>query len=786
MVHAAATLVSTLLFLVPTVVLLLLRAGRQREPWEVALDLPLALALDLLSVLALSRVVALETAVLVSRPAWIAFGLAWHRLVQRGAPRQRPAWLDPHRGAIVGGAGAVAFALSALVSRPYAIWDRVWHIPLVASLRGQRLPFVNVFEPAGELRYHLSGDVLAAELQALSFDVINSSYALSLAHDLLFALTAAAIVLLVLSFVGRRGQAPGPKSSAQAEGRAPPAAPGRFGLPTVAALVAAPLGVLLAGPVTALRSDVVRTGEGYSFVGFFQQSFRPHVSIAALLVVGLVGAVLVRLEPAGSKIAAHRTLPMLVGCLALLAITDEASTAVLGVALGVAWLVEPNVIHPERRRGLLVLVGLLATVLAPSFLLGGALGGGGSGPVRAIAWVAARSPGFYHPPLPLDELGGLRALLFDVAPVGLLCVALALHGVRHRRREVVGGVVFVLAQSLVAILLLTKLEVNSSPLESHRFWLLPELAAPLVAVVWLTRLDLRSERLVALLGLVLGAHGTLVWLVAGAPETAKAHALAAFGEIDVHQVDCRSEMGAALGERPVPTYADATAWYAIAGCRPLFAPGLRGPDWTTMKVFGPQLMNAALEGLDREMLAPGEPLRVLCRAPVGDEPSYDPLCRYLLARPGCRPEGSGLVQCTLAGGERAGLIAQHASPMPPSADGASPAAHFAHGTELARAGDLDAAIEQYRAGLALDGQNADAHYELGALCSQKGMADEADAELAEALALEPAHPRANAVLCRRAAARGDFDTATAHCDLATAGGVALPPQLEAQLRARRR
>ena len=37
--------------------------------------------------------------------------------------------------------GLLGLGLSLRLSIPYAIWDRQWHIPLVASLRGQRAPF---------------------------------------------------------------------------------------------------------------------------------------------------------------------------------------------------------------------------------------------------------------------------------------------------------------------------------------------------------------------------------------------------------------------------------------------------------------------------------------------------------------------------------------------------------------------------------------------------------------------------------------------------------------------
>ena len=150
-----------------------------------------------------------------------------------------------------------AIVLSAILSRPYALWDRELHIPLVAALRGQRLPFQNSYDPGIALHYHFSGDVLAAMLQTYSFDVLNASLALSLAHDVMFALIGVTLAASLLS-----------------SGRRP--------IHVVVLSVAA---VLLAGPCV-LRFGVGEPYLGYSYYALYVWGFRPHQHIAMLMCTG--------------------------------------------------------------------------------------------------------------------------------------------------------------------------------------------------------------------------------------------------------------------------------------------------------------------------------------------------------------------------------------------------------------------------------------------------------------------------------------------------------------------
>src|SRR5215467_8683038 len=200
------TLLAVLLYVLPVALVLVVRSSRDRPAWEMALDVPMAVAFDILLVFGFARFVTVEIATLATRPLWIALGAMWWgaRQRRRDPPIAWPRVLGPWQVAGIAAAVVLAVVLSLQLSRPQMIWDREWHVPLVASLRGQTLPFQNVFEPGRVLRYHVTGNVLAAELQALSFDVFNGAYALSLAHDVLFALTAASVALAMIHFGQRR------------------------------------------------------------------------------------------------------------------------------------------------------------------------------------------------------------------------------------------------------------------------------------------------------------------------------------------------------------------------------------------------------------------------------------------------------------------------------------------------------------------------------------------------------------------------------------------------------
>ena len=176
-----AQIASVAIYLIPVLLVAVLSARRDRRPDEIAAWIAATVAVDLLAVMVLCRLMRLEWAAIVSRVLWIAGAALWFDRRQRrlGIRPERPAALDG-RLAVAGLAAgvAVAAALSAILSRPYAIWDRELHIPFVASLRGQRFRSRAPSNRGSAFHYHFSGDVLASMLQVFSADVINGSLAL--------------------------------------------------------------------------------------------------------------------------------------------------------------------------------------------------------------------------------------------------------------------------------------------------------------------------------------------------------------------------------------------------------------------------------------------------------------------------------------------------------------------------------------------------------------------------------------------------------------------------------
>src|SRR6185295_3149252 len=232
---------------------------------------------------------------------WVAGAVLWfdRRLRRPGIRPARPAALDARAAFGLGLGALTGAALSMILSRPNAIWDRELHIPFVASLRGQQMPFASPFEPGVAFHYHFSGDVLASMLQVFSFSTINASLALL-----------------------RSGPRPAH---------------------VVALSVAA---VLLSGPCV-LRFGVGEPYLGYSYYALYIWGFRPHQHIAMLMFAGIAGVLLLRGErPLRDGTRGWAGVGALVAMLALTSVTDETSAAVLGLCLAIAWLVDPFLIAP--------------------------------------------------------------------------------------------------------------------------------------------------------------------------------------------------------------------------------------------------------------------------------------------------------------------------------------------------------------------------------------------------------------------------------------------------------
>jgi len=623
--------VAVALYLVPIAVVLTLSARRDRSLAWMAAAIPAVVAADLLGTMLLCWAFRLEVAALVSRLLWIAGGALWYdrRQRRRGLRPERPAVVDRRVVAAVVVAALVAIGLSAILSRPYALWDRELHIPLVAALRGQRLPFQNSYDPGIALHYHFSGDVLAAMLQTYSFDVLNASLALSLAHDVMFALIGVTLAASLL-----------------ASGRRP--------IHVVALSVAA---VLLAGPCV-LRFGVGEPYLGYSYYALYIWGFRPHQHVAMLMFAGVAGVLLLRGErPLRDGTRGWAGAGALVAMLALTSVTDETSAAVLGLCLAIAWLIDPYLIAPSRKTGAVLLGVVAAVFVVVNVALAASLSRGS--PVEQMGLVAPRSPGVQQPPLPLSTGGGWVALIADTLPVWTIFIALV--DLRHagkrdpaQPRPSRGLTAFLAALAVVSIVGLTVVEINHAPPESHRFLTAALFMFPVFGVLalpwWAPG---TARRALVLAGLTLGAFSTVLWLSHYPRHPTPETYFRQRGE-NLHASDCRALAGARFGQTPELAYVESSVFYAWSGCRPSFLPGFRATKYWAIKLK-PVLGVNGLRQMDHEMVPPGATLPAICPANrSGDD--VDPVCAYARRHGTCAPEGTEYVRCALTPADRQKLV----------------------------------------------------------------------------------------------------------------------------------
>ena len=633
-----AQVAAAALMLLPTALALTLCARRDRALGYLAAVIPAAVAVDLLLVLVLCRLMPLELAAFASRVVWVGGGAwIWWRARRRADGPAWPAALD--RQALLGlalAAGA-AFALSLVLSRPAAIWDRELHIPLVSSLRGQRIPFSNVFEPGRGLHYHFTGDVLAAMVQAFSFAALNASLALSLAHDVLYALIALSLGLMMLAS-GRK-------------------APHLVVLGVVA--------VLLSGPCV-LRFGVGEPYLGYNYYGFYNWAYRPHLVLELLMLSGLTAVLLARgaaPAPAPAPVPAERGTwqgtGLLAAMMALLAVTDEASTAILGLCLGLAWLVDPGLIAPTRRGGALLLAALALAFVGTNLLFDASLAIGS--PVQKLALVAPRAGGVQQPAIPLTKADAWIALLADTVVIWAIAAAVAIavfwtRSLATARRAGAGLLTFLAALFLTSFVMLTTVEMNRMPAESHRFvtaalWIFP--AVGVLAFDWWPPATFRRVLVLGALGL--GGFSTLLWLSHYRSHPTPETWFRQRGQ-GLHNANCRTFAGAHLGDTPALVYVESSVFYSYAGCRPTYVAGKRGA-WHLEMRLRPTLGLDGFRQLDREMLKPDEPIAAIC--PAGRTPGdVDAVCAYALTRVPCTPEGTSYLRCPLSPSDRRAIVAQ--------------------------------------------------------------------------------------------------------------------------------
>src|SRR5450432_750736 len=193
------TVLACALYLVPLAALVAVLREALDDALDLASMMGVVFCADVLGTLVLTHVLRVDaaafvrTALLLGVTLVIAVGR-----VRRGEPVLRGRGPRMSGDLVALGVGAAAaFALSLYASSHFLIWDREWHVPFAASLRAQRMPFVNVYDPHTPLHYHLAGDAFAATLQSLSFAAMGASRSLSLGHDLQAAVAGGIVALLL-------------------------------------------------------------------------------------------------------------------------------------------------------------------------------------------------------------------------------------------------------------------------------------------------------------------------------------------------------------------------------------------------------------------------------------------------------------------------------------------------------------------------------------------------------------------------------------------------------------
>jgi hypothetical protein len=636
---------SVSLYLLPILLYVVARLAPGRPMAVVALDIPSGVAVDLISILLIARFVTLETAVLVSRSVWLV-------LAPFILSRRRTAigsWIkssNPRAWAIAAAGTLLAVMLSRTMSVPYSVWDRQWHIPLVTSMRGERAPFWNVYEyGTRRLYYHYAGDALAAVFQTLSFAHMHSSNALSRAHDVMFGLTGLFLGLVLPSFGHRRWLS----------------------------VVGVTLATLLGGPATILREGDARAQMGQSITNLLTLSFRPHVSLSYLLILGFVVAVLLPVI-AKREISVHSARAPLVAITALLMLTDETSLALLGLMAGAVWLLNPGALGRTRLEGGMFLALLLTTMAAVVLILGGSFSRGA--PHQALASVPWQVPGFYQPAVPLSQANGCRLLAIDLLTVFATLALGVVTVIESRTRAMATTFAAYVTVAVVSLVCLTHLTVNGDGLECHRFVTASLVISPLFAFYWIGvphGASLAGARSLApglaFVALAPPVASTVEWLVGPAEAALEAHK-GFWGNDNFYETDCRLRTSARMGESTRSVYASHDIWYLYAGCRPLYAPGPnQGLDNHALVISWPELGRDGLRTFDKWM-RPQDTLPVYCPAKAPQD--SDVVCATVRQQNSCRPMTDALDECSLSPDARRDLSGRRVSLLAsPSNRGAS-------------------------------------------------------------------------------------------------------------------
>ena len=607
--------------LVPIAIFVLLRSAADRPAWWLALDIPAATALDLVATLLVSRFVLLDIAVWVVKCSWFVLGAAV--FVFRWKRGWRPRWPSELPSTAVLQAlllGVIALALSLMMTRPCAIWDRQMHIPSLTSMRGQVWPFMTVYEPWKVLHYHYGGNLLAVTLQATSFSILHASHALSLVHDICSFWFGVTLVLVLR----------------------------RLGIKHTTLLVLVYLAMWFSSPVVPLEGEHRTWFAGYSTTNWMSLSFRPAMTVASLTTLPFIAFPMIRLVDLARDIDWRGLLLPLACCIPLMMIVDEFSIGILGLSLAGLWLKYPQVFAPTRRQGVWFFLGLGLALLFGVVAMNGTVAPGA--PHYPLELVFPRSPGFYTAPHRLDTGEGIRYFFSDLLPILAVLVGGYWLMVRNRHPLLIGSEIVFTIVTVVGVFLFTTLKYTGSGLQNHRFIIVPMLFCPLFLAAWLvprsgTNLFYAGvPELGMALAVFMGAASGVDWLGGIANHDCTV------GEVslDFYNTNCRTDVGARVGgDRTRPMYFDPAIQYLYIGCRPAFMVGpVSSMDGHDLKVGTARAGLSGLRELVNEprFLPSSDTFTVACARGA----SSDAACHLLQSTPGaCAPAGTQVELCSM-------------------------------------------------------------------------------------------------------------------------------------------
>jgi hypothetical protein len=421
------------------------------------------------------------------------------------------------------------------------------------------------------------------------------------------------------------------------------------------------LAMLLAGPVVMLVGEKRTWFPGYSTTNWFSLSYRPHISLAALVSLAFIAGPLIRLRELDRDQPLTDLAVPLAACAAAMLVVDEISIATIGVGLGVLWLAYPRVFAPTRRQGLLVMGALAGAVVFGVLFLKGAIAPGA--PSYPLSLVFPRSPGFYTAPQRLDTGAGFRLFIADLLPILAAFFGGAALLARTRDAAMRGAWLLFAAITALSVYVFATLSYNGSGLENHRFIIMPMLFTPLFVAAWLVPREGSRARLTGLVELImlaaigLGAASSIDWFGGGNPGGGAINDCRV-GEIDVayYRTDCRGETGGGVvTSRAKATYVDPAVLYLYAGCRPTFIAGPAvGRDGHDVKMGTARAGLDALADVSRDARfgAATTDLDLVCDS----QQAGDPACAAARAAGVCKSSGSAVLRCKMTPAQREAVL----------------------------------------------------------------------------------------------------------------------------------